>query len=89
LVLDVLGLVLVPLLALGVSLRTCFVTLSQHRIVLDEIALGELVVLEVWAAAIPMLAVSIAAATSPTLLIPIWLVPSSSHMTLGETLAGS
>ena len=54
LVLLVLGLVLLPLLVLGVSLRTCFVTLSQQ---------GEgVVVVDVCALAIPMAPASIAAA---------------------------
>ena len=65
LVLLVLGLVLLPLLVLGVSLRTCLVTLSQHFIAPGEAALGEGVVVEVWATAIPMLPASIAAAISP------------------------
>jgi hypothetical protein len=65
-VLVVLGLVLLPLLVLGVSLRTCLVTLSQHFIiVLEDVALGGVVVLGVWAAAILTLAVSIAAAIRP------------------------
>ena len=56
------GLVLLLELVLGVSLRTCFVTLSQHFIEPGEAALGEVVVVEVWAPAIPMLPASIAAA---------------------------
>ena len=48
LVLPVVGLVLLPVLVLGLSLRTCFVTGSQHRIVVDEDdAPGEVVVLGV------------------------------------------
>ena len=50
LVLLVLGRVLLPLLVLGVSLRTCLVTLSQHFIAPGEAALGEGAVVEVWAA---------------------------------------
>ena len=58
-------LLLLPLLVLGVSLRTCFVTLSQHFTV-PVAALGEVVVVEdVWAAAIPILPASIAAAITP------------------------
>ena len=56
---------LLPLLVLGVSLRTCLVTLSQHRIVLEEVALGAVVVLGVCATAIPALPASMAAAISP------------------------
>ena len=70
----VLGLVLLPLLGLAVSLRTCLVTLSQHFIAPGEAALGEGVVVEVWAAAIPMLPASIAAAISPIPVIRIWRV---------------
>jgi hypothetical protein len=50
---------------LGVSLRTCFVTLSQHFTAPGAAALGDGVVVEVWATAIPMLPASIAAAISP------------------------
>jgi hypothetical protein len=64
-VLLVLGLVLLPELVLGVSLRTCLVTLSQHFIAPGAAALDEGVVVEVWATAIPMLPASIAAAISP------------------------
>ena len=57
---------LLPLVVLGVSLRTCFVTLSQHFAV-PVAALGEVVVVEdVWAAATPILPTSIAAAINPT-----------------------
>ena len=65
LVLLVLGLVLLPVLVLGVSLRTCLVKLSQHFTAPGEAALGEGVVVEVWATAIPILPASIAAAISP------------------------
>ena len=58
-------LVLLPELVLGVSLRTCFVTLSQHFTAPGEAALGEGVVVEVWATAIPMLPASMAAVISP------------------------
>ena len=58
-------LVLLPELVLGVSLRTCLVTLSQHFIAPGAAALGDGVVVEVWATAIPMLPASIAAAISP------------------------
>jgi hypothetical protein len=57
-----LGLVLVPLL------RTCFVTGSQHLIVLDELAPGAVVVLGVWAAAMPIVPISVAAAINPTVI---------------------
>ena len=69
LLLPLRGVVVVPELVLGVSFRTCFVTLSQHfpeleDVVLGEVVLGEVVV-EVWAAAKPMLPTSIAAAINP------------------------
>jgi hypothetical protein len=61
-----LGLVLLPELVLGVSFRTCFVTLSQHFTLPGEVALDEGGdVEEVWATASPKLAVSIAAAINP------------------------
>ena len=59
---------LVPLPVLvvpGISLRTCLVTLSQHFAVPGAAALGEVVVVEVWAIAIPMLPASAAAAINP------------------------
>jgi hypothetical protein len=56
-------------LLLGVSLRTCLVTLSQHFTVPKEAALGEVVVVDVWAVAIPIPPASIAAAISPILVI--------------------
>ena len=40
-------LVLLPVLVLGISLRTSFVALSQHFIEPGEVALGEVVVVEV------------------------------------------
>jgi hypothetical protein len=40
-------LLLVPPVVLGVSLRTCFVTLSQHFMLPGEVALGEVVVVDV------------------------------------------
>jgi len=65
-VLLVLGLVLLPLLVLGVSFRTCFVTLSQHFTLLEDVALdGGVVVVGVCATARPKLPVSIAAAINP------------------------
>ena len=65
-VLLVLGLVLLPLLVLGVSFRTCFVTLSQHFTLLEDVALdGGVVVVGVCATAIPMLPASMAAAIIP------------------------
>jgi hypothetical protein len=64
--LFVLGAVLLPLLVLGVSLRTCLVTASQHlALVVVVVALGVLVVVEVCATASPKLPVSMAAAISP------------------------
>ena len=68
--LVLLPLMLLPLLALGVSLRTCLVTASQHFpalvVVVVVVALGVFVVVEVWADAIPTLPASImAAAISP------------------------
>src|SRR5262249_41226865 len=50
---------------LGVSLRTCLVTLSQHFVALEDVVLGGVVLEEVCAAAIPMLPASIAAAMNP------------------------
>jgi len=58
-------LVLLPGLVPGISLRTCLVTLSQHFIVPGDAALGEVVVVEVWATAIPTLPASAAAAINP------------------------
>ena len=55
-------LVLLPELVLGVSLRTCFVTLSQHFMLPGAAALGEVVVVDVCAVAIPIAPASIAAA---------------------------
>jgi hypothetical protein len=55
-------LVLLPELVLGVSLRTCFVTLSQHFMLPGTAALGEVVVVDVCAVAIPIAPASIAAA---------------------------
>ena len=74
-----LGLVLLPLvvgLVLLPLLRTCFVTGSQHLTVLDELAPGAVVVLGVWAEAIPMVAVSIEAASKLTA-IRMRVIPSS------------
>jgi hypothetical protein len=82
LVLVVPGLVLLPLLVLGVSLRTCLVTVSQHFIIVPEdVALGGVVVLGVWAEAIPILAVSIAPAISP---IPIVRMSAVSFLVADE-----
>jgi hypothetical protein len=65
-VLLVLGIVLLPLLVLGVSFRTCFVALSQHFTAPEDVALDEGgVVVEVCATARPKLPVSIAAAINP------------------------
>jgi len=55
-------LVLLPELVLGVSLRTCFVTLSQHFMLPGAATLGEVVVVDVCAVAIPITPASIAAA---------------------------
>ena len=82
----VLGLVLLPLLVLGVSLRTCLVTLSQHFIAPGAAALGDGVVVEVWATAIPMLPASIAAAISPIPVIRIRRVLSRCRVRPGESL---
>jgi len=70
---------LVPLPVLvvpGISLRTCLVTLSQHFTVPGAAALGEGVVVEIWATAIPMLPASIAAAISPIPVIRMRPYPS-------------
>jgi hypothetical protein len=56
------ALLLVLPVVLGVSLRTCFVTLSQHLMLPGEAALGEGVVVDVCALAIPIAPASIAAA---------------------------
>ena len=69
-------LLLVLLPVLGVSLRTCLVTLSQHFPAAGEAALGDVVVVEVWAIAIPMLPASMAAAISPIPVIRIAAYPS-------------
>lgn len=60
---------------LGVSLRTCLVALSQH-FVAPEGALGDVVVVEVWAIAIPMLPATIAVAISPIFIIRILRIPA-------------
>lgn len=60
-------LVLLPLV-LGVSLRTCLVTASQHfpAVVVVVVVRGEVVVVvDVWAIASPMLPASMAAAITP------------------------
>jgi hypothetical protein len=85
----VLGLVLLPLglgLVLLPLLRTCFVTGSQHLTVLDEFAPGAVVVLGVWAAAIPMVAIRIVVASRLTV-IRMRVVPFSHTVSLGEMLA--
>jgi uncharacterized membrane protein len=68
-------LVLLPVLVPGISLRTCFVALSQHFTV--GAALGEVVVVEVWATAIPTLPTSIAAAINPVPVIRMRRIPCS------------
>ena len=63
-----------PLLALGISLRTCLVTASQHfpALVVVVVVLGEVVVVvDVWATASPMLPASMAAAITPIPIIRI------------------
>ena len=76
----VVDLVLVPLMLLplvlvfGVALRTCLVTASQHLPEAAEV-LGEVVVVEVCATAIPTLPASIAAATSPIPVVRMWRIP--------------
>jgi hypothetical protein len=60
---PVLPLLVLPVV-LGVSLRTCFVTLSQHFMLPGTVALGEVVVVDVCAVAIPIVPASIAAAIS-------------------------
>ena len=70
--------VLLPLLVPGVSVRTCLVTASQDfpALVLVVVELGEVVVVVgVWAIAIPMPPASIAAA-SPIPIIRIRRIPS-------------
>jgi hypothetical protein len=69
--------VLLPLLVLGVSLRTCLVTASQHFPAAGEAALGEVVVVEVWATAIPMVPAIIVAATNAIPVIRMRPYPSS------------
>ena len=76
-VLVPLMLLVVPLLVLGVSLRTCLVKLSQHFTPPGAAALGEAVVVEVWATAIPMVPVIIAAATNAIPVIRMRPYPSS------------
>ena len=91
-VLLVLGFVLLPVLVLGVSFRTCLVTLSQHFTVAEDVALDEGdVVVEVCATASPKLPVSIAAAISPIPVIRMSAVsfliaesPASPRRDLGE-----
>jgi hypothetical protein len=66
--------VLLPVLVLGVSLRTCLVTASQHfpALVVVVVALGEVVVVvEVWAIASPMFPANMAAAITPNPVIRI------------------
>jgi hypothetical protein len=82
-VLLVLGFVLLPVLVLGVSFRTCLVTLSQHFTVAEDVALDEGdVVVEVCATASPKLPVSIAAAISP---IPVIRMSAVSLPRCGES----
>jgi hypothetical protein len=82
-VLLVLGFVLLPVLVLGVSFRTCLVTLSQHFTVAEDVVLDEGdVVVEVCATASPKLPVSIAAAISP---IPVIRMSAVSLPDCGES----
>src|SRR5436190_24347251 len=81
-------LALLPELVLGVSLRTCFVTLSQHFMLPGAAALGEGVVVDVCALAIPIVPASIAAAINAVpvirmrhILSELQLVPASSAAT--------
>jgi hypothetical protein len=79
-------LMLLPVLVLpvlGVSLRTCLVTPSQHFMVPGAAALGDVVVVEVWATAIPTPPASITDAINP---IPVIRMHVSLllQMSLGE-----
>ena len=78
--------VLLPLLVPGVSVRTCLVTASQHfpALVLVIVELGEVVVVVgIWAIAIPMPPASIAAA-SPIPIIRMRRIPSWWQMMSGS-----
>jgi hypothetical protein len=75
---------LLPLLELGVSLRTCFVTLSHHFTV-PAVVLGEVVVVEdVCAAATPMVPARIAATIAPIAVIRMRLILPSLRWWSGE-----
>jgi hypothetical protein len=76
--------VLLPVVVLGVSLRTCLVSASQHfPLVVVVVALGVLVVVEVWAVALPTFQARIATAISPIPVIRmrhpswLWISPAS------------
>ena len=97
-VLLVLGLVLLPLLGLGLSVRTCLVTASQHfsLVVTVVVELGEVVfvVVEVCATASPTLPASMAAAINPIpairirYFLPDW-VGASVRRNLGKTTSNT
>jgi hypothetical protein len=76
-------LVLLPELVLGVSLRTCFVTLSQHFMLPGAAALGEVVVVDVCAVAIPIAPASIAAAINAVPVIRMRRILSELQISLG------
>ena len=76
-------LLLVLPVVLGVSLRTCFVTLSQHFMAPGEVALGEVVVVDVCAVAIPIAPASIAAAINAVPVIPMRRILSGLQISLG------
>jgi hypothetical protein len=76
-------LLLVLPVVLGVSLRTCFVTLSQHFMLLGEVALGEVVVVDVCAVAIPIVPASIAAAINAVPVIRMRRILSELQISLG------
>jgi hypothetical protein len=75
-------LLLVLAVVLGVSLRTCFVTLSQHFMA-PGVALGEVVVVDVCAVAIPIAPASIAAAINAVPVIPMRRILSGLQISLG------
>ena len=76
-------LLLVLPVVLEVSLRTCFVTLSQHLMVPGEAALGEVVVVDVCALAIPIAPASIAAAINAVPVIRMWRILSEFQISPG------
>jgi hypothetical protein len=76
-------LVLLPEVVLGVSLRTCFVTLSQHFMLPGAAALGEVVVVDVCAVATPIVPASIAAAINAVPVIRMQRILSELQISLG------